>query len=53
MEMRLLGEAIEELKNELYQLMQKETIWSAGRILALSQKLDILIANYYLVDKSA
>jgi hypothetical protein len=53
MEMRLLGETIEQLRNELNLLMQKETIWCSGKVLSLSQRLDILIANHYISDKSA
>jgi hypothetical protein len=52
MEMRLLGETIEQLKSELHQLMQIESTWCSGKVLSLSQKLDILIANHYISDKS-
>jgi hypothetical protein len=52
MELSKLGESIDELKSQLYELMRNETIWCEGKVLSLSQKLDKLLNNYYLSDKS-
>jgi hypothetical protein len=46
--MRILGETVEELKSSLYELMNYETIWCEGKVLSLSQKLDVVLNNYYL-----
>lgn len=45
--MRNLNESIEELKNKLYEIMEKEVIWCDGKVLNLSQKIDRLINKYY------
>jgi hypothetical protein len=52
MGMSILGDTIEKLRKELHELMQSEAAWSSGKVLSLSQKLDILIASHYITDKS-
>lgn len=50
MRMKILRDSIEEIKIQLYEIMEKEAIWCEGKVLSLSQELDKLLVDLYIND---